>query len=63
MPQATASGGVVIGELSDLPPTVFREQWPTDITKELISVDNPNGKITNSDLKMAGYLLLWLCLV
>jgi len=28
----------------------------------VVSFDNPNGKITNSDLEMAGYLLLWLCM-
>jgi len=55
-------GGVVIGELSELPPTVFRLQWPPEITKDLVSFDKPNCKITNSDLEMAGLLLLWLCL-
>ena len=54
-------GGVVIGELLELPPTVFRLQWPPEITKDLVSFDNPNGKITNSDLEIAGLLLLWLC--
>ena len=55
-------GGVVIGELLELPTTAFRLQWPPEITKDLVSFDNPNGKITNSDLEMAGLLLLWLCL-
>jgi hypothetical protein len=27
-----------------------------------VSFDNPNGKRTNSDLEMAGYLLSWLCI-
>ncbi len=36
-------GGVVIGELLELPPTVFRLQWPPEITKDLVSFDNPNG--------------------
>ena len=55
-------GGVVIGELSEITPTVFRLQWPEEIRKEVVSFDNPNGNLTNSDLEMAGYLLLWLCI-
>ena len=55
-------GGVVIGELSPIPPTVFRLQWPSDISADLVSFDNPKGCITNSELEMAGLLLLWLCL-
>ena len=55
-------GGVAIGERSEIPPTVFRLQWPEEIRKEVKTFDNPNGKLTNSDLEMAGYLLLWLCM-
>ena len=55
-------GGVVIGELASLPPTVFRLKWPDDISSDLVSYDNPSGKINNSDLEMAGLLLLWLCI-
>jgi hypothetical protein len=55
-------GGVILGELSCVPPTVFRLQWPPDISNALVSFDNPRGSITNSDLEMAGLLLLWLCL-
>ncbi len=51
-------GGVILGELSDLPPT----QWPEDISTDLVSFENPEGKINNSNLEMAGLLLLWLCL-
>ena len=53
-------GGCVIGENKAVPPTVFRFQWPADITNDIVSVSNPNGRITNSDLEMAGLLLLWL---
>jgi hypothetical protein len=53
-------GGVVIGELDAVPPTVFRGQWPPDITKDLVSVTNPNGRLSISDLEMAGLVLLWL---
>jgi len=55
-------GGVVLGERSGLPPTVFRLQWPREISNALVSFDNPKGSLTNSDLEMAGMLLLWLCL-
>jgi hypothetical protein len=54
------AGGCVIGENKAVPPTVFRFQWPTDITNDIVSDKNPNGRITNSDLEMAGLLLLWL---
>jgi hypothetical protein len=55
-------GGVIIGELSELPPTVFRLQWPQEIKRGLKTFDNPTGNITNLDLEMDGLLLLWLCL-
>ena len=38
----------------------FRWQWPNDIRTQLISNENTEGTITNSDLEMAGLLLLWL---
>jgi hypothetical protein len=53
-------GGVMVGELSGCVPTVFRWQWPEDIHTQVISFDNPAGNITNSDLEMAGLLILWL---
>jgi len=53
-------GGVVFGKLSACTPTVFRWQWPKDIRSQLVSFKNPKGTITNSDLEMAGLLLLWL---
>jgi hypothetical protein len=55
-------GGIVIGELSEIPPTVFCLEWPKDIAANLVSSDNLQGSITNSDLEMAGLLLLWLCI-
>ena len=53
-------GGVIIGENKAVPPFVFRMQWPQHISDSIISYDNPNGSITNSDLEMAGLLMLWL---
>jgi hypothetical protein len=52
--------GIVIGKLSACTPTVFQWQWPDDIKANTASYNNPTGKITNSDIKMAGILLLWL---
>ena len=53
-------GGVVFGEGSKCIPTVFRWQWPEDITNDVKSLTNPKGRITNSDLEMAGMLLAWI---
>jgi hypothetical protein len=53
-------GGVIIGKLSECLPTVFRLQWPPDITANVKSEANPKGTITNSDLELAGLVLLWL---
>ena len=53
-------GGVIIGELSECLPTVFKLQWPPDITANVKSKANPKGTITNSDLELAGLVLLWL---
>ena len=53
-------GGVIIGEGLSAPPTVFRLQWPSDISDSIVSDSNPTGSITNSDLEMAGLLMLWL---
>ncbi len=52
--------GIVIGKLSACTPTVFQWQWPDDIKANIASYNNPTGKLTNSDFKMAGLLLLWL---
>jgi hypothetical protein len=53
-------GGVIVGENSECPPTVVQLQWPKDITNNVKSNSNPNGLITNSDLKMAGLLIIFL---
>ncbi len=50
----------MFGELSACMPTVFPWQWPNNIRTQLISNENTEGTITNSDLEMAGLLLLWL---
>jgi len=53
-------GGVIIGELSECLPTVFRLQRPSDMTANVISEATLKGTITNSDLELAGLVLLWL---
>jgi hypothetical protein len=53
-------GGVIVGENSKCPPTVVQLQWPKDITDNIKSDSNPNRMITNSDLEMAGLLIIFL---
>ena len=48
-------GAIIMGKGKACTPTVFRLAWPYDI-KELFH----KGNITNSDLEMAGLLMLWL---
>ena len=55
-------GGVVLGEHEELIPTVFRLEWPQTIRDALVTQENPDGTITNSDLECAGLLLTWLVL-
>ena len=38
---------------------MFCYEWPDGIKANLVSEDNPNRCITNSDLEMAGLLMLW----
>ena len=56
------AGGIIIGENKATPLTVFRVQWPDDITAAVVSDSNPNGTLTNNNLEMAGLLLLWLAI-
>jgi len=53
-------GLVITGAKKGCPPTVARFQWPADITASIVSDDNPEGTITNSDLECAGLLLCYL---
>ena len=49
------AGGVIFGENEDCVPTVFRWEWSQDVKEQYKSEE-----ITNSDLEMAGLILLWL---
>ena len=53
-------GGVIIGEQKACTATVFHMEWPPDTKVAINTVDSPMGCIMNSDLEMAGLLLLWL---
>ncbi len=54
-------GGVIIGHRRKCKPTVFWLEWPPDIKKAVFHTNvKQGGHLTNSDLEMAGLLLLWL---
>lgn len=59
---AFGAGGVWFSGDKALPPTVWRVVFPQDITQAVVSYDNPQGILTNSDLEMAGVLLHQLVL-
>jgi hypothetical protein len=54
---AFGAGGVWFSGTMPLPETVWRLQWPRDITAAVVSESNPTGKLTNSDLEMAAVVL------
>ena len=54
---AFGAGGVWFSGQCPLPETVWRLQWPRDITAAVISESNPTGTLTNSDLEMAAVVL------
>ena len=51
------AGGVWFSGTCQLPETVWRLQWPRDITAAIVSESNPLGALTNSDLEMAAVVL------
>jgi hypothetical protein len=50
---AFGAGGVWFSGQCPLPETVWRLQWPANITAAVISESNPTGTLANSDLEMA----------
>ena len=54
---AFGAGGVWFSGTHPLPETVWRLQWPPDITAAVVSDSNPTGTLTNSDLEMAAVVL------
>jgi hypothetical protein len=54
-------GGIVIGENMACIPTVFRMEWPDWVKEEVLKTNSGlGGTLTNSDLEMAGLLLLFV---
>ncbi len=47
--------GIFIGEMSKCTPIA----WPDDVRNDVVSKLNPSGQILNSDLEMAGLLMLF----
>ena len=56
------AGGVLMSVKGAYRNTVWRVEWPEEISKEVVSDRNPKGSITNSDLEMAALMLQWLVL-
>jgi hypothetical protein len=50
---AEAAGGVWFSLCDDTPPVEWREVFPEDIAWEVVLVDTPHGRLTNSDLELA----------
>jgi hypothetical protein len=50
---AEGSGGVWFSLLHNMQPIVWREAFPPDIASDVVSLENPTGTITNSDLELA----------
>jgi len=57
-------GSIWFGLSMELPPIVWQIKFPEDVQCQVVVVfhTNPQGKITNSDLKMVGLLLEWIVL-
>jgi hypothetical protein len=59
---AFGAGGVWFSGSKSLRPSVWRVEFPSDITRQVVSDSNPNGALTNSDLELAGVLLHYAAL-
>ena len=53
-------GGVIIRDNEACTITVFQMEWPPDINNGINWSSNPNGNLTNSDLKFSGLLLIFM---
>lgn len=54
---ADGAGGVWFSLLDNMYPTVWRVEFPQDITSEVVSDNNPEGRLTNSDLELAAEVM------
>jgi hypothetical protein len=59
---ATGAGGVWFSGESDIQPLVWRVEFDNAIASQVVSDDNPHGRLTNSDLEMAAVLLHYMVL-
>ena len=59
---AWGAGGVWVPGTKGLAPVVWRVKWPKEVIDRVVTWDNPDGDITNSDLEMAAELLDFLVL-
>jgi hypothetical protein len=54
---AEGSGGVWFSLAHEMPPLVWRLPFPHDVSDDVVSFDNPGGRLTNLDLKLAAEVL------
>jgi hypothetical protein len=54
---AEGAGGVWFSLVDNMSPTVWRTTFPWDIAAEVVSDDNPEGRLTNSDLELAAEVM------
>jgi hypothetical protein len=54
---AEGTGRVWFSLSNVMPPVVWWVAFPSDIAKDVISIDNPSGSITNSDLELAAEVI------
>ena len=49
-------GGVWFGNNTTDQPTLWRQAFPQEIITTLVTCENPQGTISNSDLELAGHV-------
>jgi hypothetical protein len=54
---ADGAGGVWFSLVNNMSPVVWRAAFPQDIASEVVSDDNPEGRLTNSDLQLAAEVM------
>jgi hypothetical protein len=54
---AEGAGGVWFSLCDDTPPMVWREAFPDNNAREVVSVETPKGRLSNSDLELAAEVL------
>ena len=49
-------GGIWLSHDPAFQPLVWRSRFPSEVQDDLVSTDNPHGRISNSDLELAGQI-------